>query len=252
MARRLLTECPYCHRKVSYIGAGILKTKGEHICRGCKCISNVVIHRLLYCIAGASVITSLIIMLLYSAYGKHDDIKGIIYVFLPFMVFYLVVPFFVKLEPCTDRSAVRKLHKKIDPLPVPEKNQVRKQEIPVQPVELNVSEDFGKSFMLAKNSSKHNEEEEEDKYDRIITETNQKEITSGLDIDITGIVKPEENDAPAVIEASEILPEEDKIVKPEPVPSLDEPAEEEAVFDDAQGDEVSFLFGKINNEFYDN
>lgn len=244
MAKRLLTECPYCHRRVSYIGAGILKTKGEHICKGCKCISNVVIHRLLYGIAGGSVIISLIILLLYSTYGKHDDIKGIIFVFLPFLVFYIVVPFFVKLEPCTDRSAVRKLHKKIDPLLVPESKQVKKQDIPVQPVELNVSEDFGKSFMLAKSSVKP-VEEEEDKYDRIITETEKEDISSGLDIDITGIVKPDESEASVVTEASEILPEEDIPPKTEPVPPLDEPAEE-AISDNTQGNEVSFIFGKIN------
>ena len=259
MAKRLLTECPYCHRRVSYIGAGILKTKGEHICRGCKCISNVVIHRVLYGIAGAAVVSSLIIMLVFSAYGQHDNIWEIFYVFLPFLIFYLLVPFFVKLEPCSDRSAVRKLHKKIDPLPVPDKRSSKKQEQPVQPIELNVSDDFGQSFLLAKKSNSKPVEDEEDKYDRIITETKKEDVTSGLDIDITGIVKPEENNSPAVTEASEILSqdgsgdEDMKIYDKEVIPSLDTfTSPEEMVQDDnheqEQNGEVSFIFGKINQE----
>jgi hypothetical protein len=104
-------------------------------------------------------------MLVFSAYGQNDNIWEIFYVFLPFLIFYLLVPFFVKLEPCSDRSAVRKLHKKIDPLPVPDKRSSKKQEQPVQPIELNVSDDFGQSFLLAKKSNSKPVEDEEDKYD---------------------------------------------------------------------------------------
>jgi len=175
---KLLTECPYCHRKVAIIGANILKTKGEHSCRGCKCISNVVIHRALYALAGLAVASSLITMLLYSTSGDVGDPRGIFYVFLPFLIFYILVPFFVKLEPCGDRSAVNKLHRKIDPIPVTHEKPVK---IPDQPIELNVGDDFTKSFMLAKNTKAA--EDNEDRYNRIISESSEDiDITSGIDI----------------------------------------------------------------------
>ena len=220
MSRRLLTECPYCHRKVSFIGANILKTRGEHNCRGCKCISNVVIHRSLYGIAGASVIASLITLLLNLGYGNAADPMSILYVALPFLIFYLVVPFFVKLEPCNDKSAVNRLHRKIDPLPIQTK---RKQIKPEKPIELDVGDDFKTSFLKAKTTVKHNEDDNEDKYNRLISENqDEKEITSGLDIDISGTINSaEENQNPV----TDIV--EEKIEAPQ-----------------ADENEVSFTFGK--------
>ena len=192
MAKKLLTECPYCHRKISFFGAAILKTKGEHCCAGCKCISNVVINKSIYGIASGACVFSFLILLLYSIYGDHGDIRGILYVFLPFLIFYILVPFFVKLEPCNDKSAVKKLHRKISPIPLNEKGTSYKTE---QPIELNVSEDFSASFMKAKRSVKINESEsEEEKDDRIIDEDDHSdEINSQLDFDITGSMNTPES-----------------------------------------------------------
>ena len=150
MAIQLFTECPYCHRKVLLIGAAVLKTKGEHVCKGCKCTSNVVIHRALYAIASVATITSLIVLLVYSAVGDHGDPRGILYVFLPFLVFYVLVPFFIKLEPCPD-TAVNRLKRKANPIPVASDRPAARQE---KPIELNVGADFTSSFMKAKTVAK--------------------------------------------------------------------------------------------------
>lgn len=223
---KLLTECPYCHRKVAIIGANILKTKGEHSCRGCKCISNVVIHRALYAIAGLAVASSLIIMLLYSTSGDVSDPRGILYVFIPFLIFYILVPFFVKLEPCGDRSAVNKLHRRIDPVPIKQEKPVK---IAEQPIELNVGDDFTRSFLLAKNT-KVTEDDGEDKYNRIISESNEDiDITSGIDIDISGTMNiSEENEGAGT--AEDTVPEAPPDIEAE------------------QGNEVSFSFGRIHQE----
>lgn len=222
MAKRLLTECPYCHRKVSFIGANILKTKGEHNCRGCKCISNVVIHRSLYGIAGASVIASLITLLLNLGYGDAADPMSIFYVALPFLIFYLVVPFFVKLEPCNDKSAVNKLHRRIDPVPMQPKKQVVK---PEKPIELDVGDDFKASFIKAKSTAKPAEEDNEDKYNRIISEgQDEKDITSGLDIDISGSMNFSEQ-----ADAAQEMPAEEK----------------NEIDENNENNEISFTFGEI-------
>ncbi len=235
MAKRLLTECPYCHRKVSFIGANILKTKGEHNCRGCKCISNVIIHRSLYGIAGAAVIASLITLLLNLGYGDPTDPWCILYVALPFLIFYLVVPFFVRLEPCNDKSAVNRLHRKIDPLPI---QKVKK---PEKPIELNVGEDFSASFMKAKTNIKPKDEDNEDKYNRIISENQEEmDITSGIDIDISGIVKSPDSEE----DLNLVIPDEENVYDDSPVSSGEKISLEK---DPDNGGEVSFVFGKNNS-----
>ncbi|MBR2175865.1 MAG: hypothetical protein IJ861_02825 [Clostridia bacterium] len=244
MAKRLLTECPYCHRKVSFIGASVLKTKGEHICKGCKCISNVVIHRALYGIASGVTVLSLLILVLYSAFGDHGDIKGVLFVFLPFLIFYILVPFFVRLEPCADKSAVNKLHRKLNPIPAAPRP-VRKQE---KPIELNVGDDFSASFLKAKSSTKPTEAESEEDDDRIIYDDAVKEdITSGIDIDISAGMNQEE---PLKIPDEEaVISGEEKQTEPDEADVQPENDEKDAVFETAPKREVSFLAGNITNTF---
>lgn len=255
MPKRILTECPYCHRRVSVFGANILKTKGEHCCRGCKCISNVVIHNALYAIGSIAVVSSLLTLVLYSAYGDHGDIRGVIYVLIPFIIFYLLVPFFIKLEPCLDRSAVQKLKRKISPVPVPEPKSIPRQrinkkteertELPVitesedtsEPIELDVGDDFRESFARAKSMAKASPAEE--------GEAVMSDISSGSEAG-------DEEDVKVYSRAgvSEKKPEHENIngSGPEEVSLFgmktvkvqqDEPEE-----DEADGSEVSFIFGR--------
>lgn len=178
MSKSLLTSCPYCHRKVNFFGASILKTKGEHCCSGCSCISNVVINKSIYGIASAAVIISFLILFIYSMFGDHGNPIGIFFVLAPFLIFYLIVPFFVRLEPCNDKSAVKKLHRKISPIP----EQKKQNYTPEQPVDLDVGDDFGASFMRVKNIVKHETGEIDIKNESSYDD----DIDSGLDIDITG------------------------------------------------------------------
>ena len=216
MSKRILTECPYCHRKVSIIGANVLKTKGEHVCKGCKCISNVVIHTALYAIASIVVVLSLLILVLYTAMGDHGDYHGILYVFAPFVVFYLAVPFFVRLEPCTDKSAVNKLKRKINPVPAADVQTRHPVTVmPEQPIELDVSDDFRRSFADAKKMSHHTEAEE------VSSEPVAASQEGILDLDISG---------PSQTEAEEDV----RIYEPADKPAEDAPEE---------NGEVSFIFG---------
>ena len=237
MGFQLFTECPYCHRKVLLIGAAVLRTKGEHVCKGCKCTSNVVIHRALYAIASVSTIVSLIILLAYSAVGDHGDPRGILYVFLPFLIFYILVPFFIKLEPCPD-TAVNRLKRKANPIPVVPDIPAARQD---KPIELNVGADFKSSFLKAKTVAKSVEvDSSEEMDDRIIDEDGfKKDITSGLDIDISAeISQGESQKSQNDEEKASVTEDEEKmqtIVFEKPSAAADAPAE---------GNEVSFKFGK--------
>lgn len=232
MAKRLLTECPYCHRKVSYFGAGILKTKGEHSCTGCKCISNVVIHRTLYGIGGGAVVLSLILVLVFSAYMEHDNIWGIIFVLLPYLIFYIIAPFFIKLEPCNDKSAVNKLRRKVEPVPEEKREPLRKIQ---QPIELNVGDEFSSSFMKAKSSIKAIEENFSEEYSEEFTSTDgDMDINSGIDIDISSEIR-NENNFPGNGTSQE---NDEKKYEPPTVADELEAGQIQNV-----GDEVSFMLG---------
>lgn len=229
MAIKLLTECPYCHRRVSYFAANVLKTKGEHCCKGCKCNSNVVIHRALFAIASFSVVISLLTLVIYTAFGDHSDPRGILYVFIPFLIFYLITPFFIKLEPCPDRSAVSKVKRNADPVPTVKREKINKKQ--PKPIELDVSDDFTASFMKAKSSVKAAEIEYDENDSRIIREDDEPvDIESGLDYDISASVNEE---------ASETEPEEEE-VRIYHKASDDSPTE--------KANEVSFVFGKKTDE----
>ncbi len=242
MAKRLLTECPYCHRKISFFGAAILKTKGEHCCAGCKCISNVTINKSIYGVASGAVVLSFLILFLYSIFGDHGNIWGIFYVLAPFLIFYILVPYFVRLEPCNDKSAVKKLHRKISPIP----EEKQKSYVQEQPIDLDIGADFGASFMKVKNSIKSEQDEDPDFKDSRIIDENEpaEDISSGIDIDITGsmnqtgdIIVEEKNEEPQTENNNQEKTEESDAVE------TDEKKDPE---DDSLngGGDVSFIFGR--------
>ena len=162
-----LPRCPYCHKKISYIGAMFMKSKGEHTCRACSCISNVVISRVAYGVASLACVLSLLLVVMYSIGGDHSSPVGIICVLVPFLIFYLFIPFLVRLAPCKDKSAVKKLLDKSTPVI---SNEVFPRPVPApvsvpvpnegKPISLDVDEDFSAKFMRAKNHVNHKSEAE--------------------------------------------------------------------------------------------
>ncbi len=154
-----LPRCPYCNKKISYIGSSFLKTKGEYNCGSCKCISNVVISRAAYAMASFVCVLALLIVVIYSFAGDHGSIMGILYVVAPFLIFYIIVPLLVRLVPCKDKSAVRKLKDKTIPdMPGENAYQQAAAQNSSAAVDLSVEEDFSARFMKAKSNSKSKHE----------------------------------------------------------------------------------------------
>ena len=156
MSNTLLTRCPYCGKKISYPGAMLIKKKGEYYCYKCQCTSNVVIHQGLSALAAFVCVLSVLLMLLFSMFGDHEDLKNILWIVLPFVVFYIATPFFIKLEPFNDKIYPMKR--------MPKRVLDRKPKSP-KPVQLDVENDFSQKFMLAKNSANQKIAENTDKID---------------------------------------------------------------------------------------
>jgi len=148
MSNTILTRCPYCGKKISYPGAMLIKKKGEYYCYKCRCTSNVIISKGLFALAMVVCVMSFLLMLLFSMFGDHENLKNILWVVLPFVVFYLATPFFIKLEPFNDKIYPMKR------MPKRSFDNTKKIKSP-KPVHLDVENDFSKKFMLAKNNASH-------------------------------------------------------------------------------------------------
>jgi len=146
MSNTILTRCPYCGKRISYPGIMLMRKKGEHYCYKCQCTSNVVITSGLSALAAFVCVLSFLLMLLFSMFGDHGELKNILWVVLPFVVFYFASPFFIKLEPFNDKIyPMKRMPKRIFENPKKNKNP--------KPVRLDVENDFSKKFMLAKNNA---------------------------------------------------------------------------------------------------
>ena len=170
MAKGLkMTKCPYCKGRVSYVTGFFIKTKGEYVCNTCKGVSNVLLNKTPYAVASAICIIGLLIMMIYTGSCDHGNPIGILLVLLPFIVFYLIVPFFVRLEPCKDKTGVENIKKSV-PLPpaTTRRSAVRiEEEEPVRVYKGSASDnsdddigiDFTRKFMIAKNKSETDKSE---------------------------------------------------------------------------------------------
>lgn len=98
-----LACCPYCNQRISYVESFLLKNKGEYECKKCKKNSNIIIKRSIYGLIAGTCILSLIILVCYLFLGDHGNPAGIFLVLLPFLLFYALVPFFVRLTFCKEQ-----------------------------------------------------------------------------------------------------------------------------------------------------
>lgn len=92
------TECPYCQRKVGLIGAWILKTQGEYRCPQCGGISDIVLTGRIYLLAVAAALVSAVLLLIHVFFVRVFSWTSLILVPLPFLLFFLVCPLYVRLR----------------------------------------------------------------------------------------------------------------------------------------------------------
>lgn len=106
-------RCPYCGDKISLANAWALRTRGEYLCPKCGGISNVVIDRLLYLFAFLAILTGAVFFTLGFVKLVPLDIWLILLVILPFLLFYLMSVFLVRLK----KPSVRKRQHDGAPMP---------------------------------------------------------------------------------------------------------------------------------------
>lgn len=104
MKKSELPCCPYCDKPLNYIVAFTAKNQGEYTCDSCKRAATIEFPKKLYILSWICELIAVIILIILFIFTESKTIFSIFLVLAPFLVFYLLVPFFMKLKPCRQKS----------------------------------------------------------------------------------------------------------------------------------------------------
>jgi DNA-directed RNA polymerase subunit RPC12/RpoP len=97
-------NCPYCGEKVGFLRSWVIKTQGEYQCPKCGGYSNIELDPAAYLFAVLAVVLSGLIYLADMIIQKGVGLFVIALILLPFLMFYLLSVFLIRLR----KLAVRK------------------------------------------------------------------------------------------------------------------------------------------------
>lgn len=100
--------CPYCGKKVDLITTWMLRRQGEYRCPRCRGVSTIFLDMKASFFAVAAVITALLIFLIIRVIMQRITLWTIFWILIPFILFYILSLFFVRLK----RPVVRKVPRK--------------------------------------------------------------------------------------------------------------------------------------------
>lgn len=122
MNNRHLPFCPYCNKKLRYFESWFLHRYGEYTCPKCGYNSKITYTRniktfLIFCIALAAFLA-----FTFAILGKVNLIQ-VILVSVPFLVFYILVPFFMVLKTTQQNSYLKNIFDEDDDLEIQNEDQ---------------------------------------------------------------------------------------------------------------------------------
>ncbi|MDR1253500.1 MAG: hypothetical protein LBJ95_00560 [Oscillospiraceae bacterium] len=93
-----LPNCPHCGQKITYLEAWSLRKKSEHVCQSCERVSSASLKPAIYKIATGTICISFVISFIALIFVRNCTAWPIFFVAVPFILFYLIAPFFVTIE----------------------------------------------------------------------------------------------------------------------------------------------------------
>ena len=91
-------KCPYCGKKVGLLRSWTIKTQGEYKCPKCGGYSNIELDPATYLFAVLAVVLSGLIYLVYMLIQRSVGIFTMCLVISPYIIFYLLTIFLVRLR----------------------------------------------------------------------------------------------------------------------------------------------------------
>lgn len=99
MKNKNLHSCPYCGEKVPYYKMLLNEKNGEYTCDNCDRYSNIKLKNkslawtMVFLFAAVAAILGIITF--------KETLQGVIFSLIPFLIMYLIIPFFLRLVPIT-------------------------------------------------------------------------------------------------------------------------------------------------------
>ena len=94
-----ITRCPYCGKKMNYFQAFAERKQGEHTCRNCGRNSTVYFSKSYKLIVGITILLAVVLVIIAINPFFIENLWGMLWVALPFLILYIITPFFLKLVP---------------------------------------------------------------------------------------------------------------------------------------------------------
>ncbi len=101
-------KCPYCGKKISYFSAIRERANGEHSCDRCKrnstiyFVRNIKVFIVVICLIAAAMLAVFLFTPL------RGNFFCIFFMFIPFIIFYLCIPLFIRYVPLRRKKKVKK------------------------------------------------------------------------------------------------------------------------------------------------
>ncbi len=92
-------RCPYCGKRVSYMSAYVSRRKAEYVCPRCGKESRVLIKNSVVPVFIVFALLAVGIMFGWTFAGLSENPLGILFVALPLIIFAVISPRFVEIEP---------------------------------------------------------------------------------------------------------------------------------------------------------
>ncbi len=92
-------RCPYCGKEISYFTGLGIRRRGEYYCKKCKKESNISINKSIWILFFVMLVFSLVIMGYYLFMTNRENAWFVLFVAIPFIIFYLFSPLFIRLKP---------------------------------------------------------------------------------------------------------------------------------------------------------
>jgi len=93
------TRCPYCGKELNYFQAFMQRKHGEYKCRRCGRNSTVYFSNVFKFAIAVAVLISAVLVVIFIQPKFIQNLWGMLWVAVPFLLLYLATPFFVRLVP---------------------------------------------------------------------------------------------------------------------------------------------------------
>lgn len=98
------TKCPYCGKKLGYFSAFTERKRGEHTCSNCGRHSNIFFSKAYKFLIIFTILIAVLLVIISISPYCIGNLWFMILVAIPFLILYLITPFFLKLVPLKNNN----------------------------------------------------------------------------------------------------------------------------------------------------